>query len=482
MSENREKTIVIIGAGISGLTLAWKMSKKKIKTIVLERQNMAGGLASSISHNGYKMDVGPHYVTLPKESEITDEIFELIGKENIIELPNNIFEKFYKTSFNGKLYSGYPPLFEVIFNSGFRFFFKSFCSMLSAKIKSVSKKEKFETAEEYVIFNYGNFLYNIWFKPYLYRRYLDVEPPVKDVKEQFPSPTISKMIGSLRKKSIVKNEKENKNSKEGENIICYFKGGMGSLIDSLILDIEKNGGSVNLGTNVSCISHNNKPKEITYDKNGEGFTIKADVVVYSTPIEITRNWFENIPEIIQKNHPSGIHCIMVFLMIDAERLYDSWVVNFYDSNISFSRIAQQNFLSETVVPEGKSLLSVEIRTTGQNPLWTMDEKSLVEMIQKDLKKSEILNGEKIDGFKILKIKNLYPNSAIKKDKNSRDKIIKIINSYQNEYSSVAESDLRGILAAGGAGNSSISKITHGAGVYNAFLKSTKLSEVISNEC
>jgi len=481
MSEYKEKSIVIIGAGISGLTLAWKMSKKKFKTIVLERQSMAGGLASSIPYNGYKMDIGPHYVALPKKSAITDEIFELMGKENIIELPNNIFEKFYKTSFNGKLYSGYPPLFEVIFNSGFRFFFKSFCSILSAKIKSISKKEKFDNAEEYIIFNYGNFLYNIWFKPYLYRRYLDDEPPIKDVKEQFSSPTILKIIKLLGSKTTIENKKESKNHKKEETIICYFKGGMGSLINSLIQEIEENGGSVKLGTNVSSVNHENEPKEVKYEKNGEKFTINADVVVYSTPIDITRNWFEDIPKIIQKSQPSGIHCIMVFLMIDSDRLYDSWVVNFYDSNLSFSRIAQQNFLSKTVAPEGKSLLSVEIRTTAQNQLWSTDEKSLVKTIQKDLIKTGILKNEKIEGFKILKIKNLYPNSTIKKDKNSKDEIIKIINSYQNEYTSISESD-SGILAAGGAGNSSTSKITHGAGIYMAFLKSANLSEVISNEC
>lgn len=476
----KKQKIVIIGAGISGLTLGWNLSKNGFLVTILEKQKFPGGLATSIEQNGYIMDIGPHYVALPKKSEVTSEINQLMGDENIIELPNDIFQRFYKTNFNRKLYPAYPSLFEVVFNSGFSFLIKSLRSLLVAKIKNFSKKN-FQNSEDYIVSHYGNFLYNIWFKPYLYRRYLDEEPPVENVMKQFPVPSFTKILFTIKKKSILENkEKDKENTNEDDNLVFYFKGGMGAIIKRLVNEIEKNNGKIELGVNVQKIMHEVKPKKIIYLKNEKEIIMEADSIVYSTPLDLTRTWFDNIPKNIKKNPPSGIHCMMVFLMIDSKNLFDSWVVNFYDKNIIFSRIAQQNFLSDSVVPKNKSLLSVEIRTTEDSKLWNMDETSLVQNIKNDLQKSGILNNQSIDDFKILKLKNLYSNSTQTKDKNSREQMIKYVRSFDNEFTSVTESD-SGILAAGGTGNNTSSKITHGAGIYMSFYKSALLAREINNE-
>jgi len=70
-----EKVVVIIGAGIAGLTLCLELCRLGIKPILLERQKFCGGLATSIPYGDYKIDIGPHYVALPKHSEITSARF-----------------------------------------------------------------------------------------------------------------------------------------------------------------------------------------------------------------------------------------------------------------------------------------------------------------------------------------------------------------------------------------------------------------------
>jgi len=62
-----EKIVVIIGAGLAGLTLSLELCRLGIKPILLERQKFCGGLATSIPYNNYKIDIGPHYVALPKK-------------------------------------------------------------------------------------------------------------------------------------------------------------------------------------------------------------------------------------------------------------------------------------------------------------------------------------------------------------------------------------------------------------------------------
>lgn len=413
-------------------------------------------------------------------------IFELIGSENMIELPSNIFQKYYKTNFNGILYPGYPSLFRVILDSNFKFKIKGIFSIVVAKIKN-SRKLRFSSSEEYLISQYGNFLYDFWFKPYLYTRYLDAEPPLNDIMKQFPKPILSKIFLSLKKKS----EDTHSNSDNTDNddtIICYFKGGMQLLIQKIISEIINNGGIIETKVNVESIKHNEDFKQITYVKDSKQMNHQSDAIVYCTPLDLTLQWFEQIPNDIQKNPPSGIHCILVFLMIDSPQLYDSWVVNFYDPKIVFSRIAQQNFLSSTVVPNGKSLLSIEIRTKENNPIWNFNDELLIERIINDLKITKILNKEKVENSKILHLKNFYPNANNKLDLISKDKKIHFVHSFSKEFTSVNESDSgavtesdSGVLTAGGAGNKATSKLTHGSGVYLSLYNSLKLSKEIIDE-
>ena len=69
-----KKKIVIVGAGLAGLLCAKILSENGLKVIILERQKMIGGLASGIKERGFSMDIGPHYMVLPKKSFITKEI------------------------------------------------------------------------------------------------------------------------------------------------------------------------------------------------------------------------------------------------------------------------------------------------------------------------------------------------------------------------------------------------------------------------
>ena len=54
------KKIIIIGAGITGLSSAWKLSEKGYNVNVIESDKTIGGLAKSIKVENYYFDIGPH--------------------------------------------------------------------------------------------------------------------------------------------------------------------------------------------------------------------------------------------------------------------------------------------------------------------------------------------------------------------------------------------------------------------------------------
>ena len=65
----------IIGAGISGLSCAWKLKKLGIDAVVLEESPRAGGVIRTEKINGYLLEWGPNsFQAAPRALEMIEEI------------------------------------------------------------------------------------------------------------------------------------------------------------------------------------------------------------------------------------------------------------------------------------------------------------------------------------------------------------------------------------------------------------------------
>jgi protoporphyrinogen oxidase len=98
------KKIVVIGAGIAGLSVAWKLSEKGYKVDVVESDTSIGGLAKSIKIENYLFDIGPHSF-FSEDEEIFKKVMDLF-KGELDEMPKYTNRSF-KILFNGK-YVDYP--------------------------------------------------------------------------------------------------------------------------------------------------------------------------------------------------------------------------------------------------------------------------------------------------------------------------------------------------------------------------------------
>ncbi|MBN2736755.1 MAG: phytoene desaturase [Spirochaetales bacterium] len=72
------KKVIIIGAGLSGLTSAALLAQKGFSVTVLEKQSIPGGVARNINLEGYTFDMGPTWYLMP---EIYEDFFSKFGKK-----------------------------------------------------------------------------------------------------------------------------------------------------------------------------------------------------------------------------------------------------------------------------------------------------------------------------------------------------------------------------------------------------------------
>jgi 1-hydroxycarotenoid 3,4-desaturase len=89
--------VVIIGAGIGGLSASILLGAAGLRVLVLERANAIGGKAGTVMIDGVEVDTGPSVLTLP---HVFDEIFLAAGmrREEQVELtqPEPAFRYIYR--------------------------------------------------------------------------------------------------------------------------------------------------------------------------------------------------------------------------------------------------------------------------------------------------------------------------------------------------------------------------------------------------
>src|SRR3981189_2830114 len=87
--------VVIVGAGISGLTIAFLLKKKGIPFLLLEESAVAGGKIGTLQKDGFELDLGP--VSCARNPAL-DKLINDSGLEGSVLLPS-------KTASNRFIYS-----------------------------------------------------------------------------------------------------------------------------------------------------------------------------------------------------------------------------------------------------------------------------------------------------------------------------------------------------------------------------------------
>ena len=162
------KKIVVIGGGVSGLSVAWKLSEKGYEVKVIEMDKFIGGLARSIKIENYFFDIGPHAFTTQDE-EIFKKVMDLFKDE-----PGEMqyTKRTVKMMFRGK-YVDYPLSVKVLFQMGIIPAIMCSLSFAKSKIRTsiyslLGKKTQNQnlTIKQWAIDSYGKYLYLNFFKPY----------------------------------------------------------------------------------------------------------------------------------------------------------------------------------------------------------------------------------------------------------------------------------------------------------------------------
>lgn len=165
MTLPKNRPVVIVGGGITGLSAAWLLAEAGVETVVVEKEGRLGGLARSFTYGDFTFDIGPHrfHTYLPEVEGFIRDVLD--GRA--LEINRNS-----KLQFQGRFYPW--PLHPS--RSLFRFPPGVALRVLRDMLVGFPRHET-ESFRDQIIHMYGETLYRHFFEGYS-TKFLGIPPEV----------------------------------------------------------------------------------------------------------------------------------------------------------------------------------------------------------------------------------------------------------------------------------------------------------------
>jgi len=384
--------VLIVGAGITGLTIAYLLAKAGIKVLVLEKENRVGGLAKSFCYGDFTFDIGPHRFYTHNQKVLTF-IQEILGDEG------KILERQTAVHFRGRYYS-WPLQPQALFKLPLPLTLRVARDIFTQRFKGKGSQRSFR---DYIIRQYGSTLYEVFFRDYT-QKFLGIPPEethatwaqmgiVKAVIDEKAAPR--SLIGLIRMALF---------PPVASLKFIYPRRMMGSFCEILAEKIKGLGGEI-------LVSH---PLERLEISKGRIKTIFAQGE--SQPIERVI-WTAPLTSLCSllgiSSRGLAYRAILLYLLeINHSPLLPYQWCYYGDPKIIFSRVSQPSLFNRSAAPPGRSGLCVEILCQKGSDYWEnyrgLKDKVLAGLIRVGLIKGK----EEIMNFHYQRISEAYPTYHI----------------------------------------------------------------------
>ncbi len=271
--DHKEVDIVIIGAGLTGLTLAYYLSKNNKKVALIEKSDKVGGVMQTHSEDGFVFEVGPTTGVIGTEEivELFDDLKEDCSLEKTNEIANErwiLYNNKWIPLPHGLLNAINTPLFSL--SDKFRILGEPFRKKGTDTEESIADLVKRRLGKSFLDYAVDPFISGVYAgdPEQLIAKY--ALPKLYLLEQQYGG----FIKGAMRKKKEPKTALQKRVSRE----VFSVKGGLGNMIGAL----ENNISADHIYCNAENVSVNNVENgfqtEVTFT-NGENISIKSSKVV-----------------------------------------------------------------------------------------------------------------------------------------------------------------------------------------------------------
>jgi protoporphyrinogen oxidase len=327
------KRLAVIGGGIMGVTLAYRLSQKGINVTIYERGDNLGGLAGFITYDGVRIDRFYHTIlssdmsmqALIQESGVADRL-------HFVETKQGFYD-------NGRLYPFNTPIDLLTFPPLNLFQrLRLGLQVIYAQFESDWRKIDQIPVQDWLLKVSGRGVYNKVWKPLLNAKF---DSTAGDVPATYIWSRLKRMMGT----------RQGVTSKE---MMCYLEDGYYALIEGLAALCERQGVAIRLNTAID---------EIVIE-NGRAVGVRTpyglayyDAIISTLQSPILSAMIPAAPqpfrELLSRQEYLGVLCPLLILK---RSLMPYYVLNITDESIPFTAVVETTRLRDPKYVNGHHLV------------------------------------------------------------------------------------------------------------------------------
>jgi protoporphyrinogen oxidase len=405
--EMKKYDFVVLGAGVAGLSFAWKAAKAGKSVLVLEKESVVGGLSRTLSHEGYLLDFSAHRFHT-KNKELLDAIMSLPGREMKKHTKKSriyLYGKYLKYPFELDNLFGAMPLSEAFL-----------CGMdyLWNRLKMRGKPRNVRSYKDWFLYYYGPKLYEIMCYKYTSKIWgMDPSEISADWADaRFSGEDLQKLIKRAAQKLLTLNfsryDLEDDSLAPDGGEFYYPDLGIQELPDAFARDLQQKGGEVVLGATVSAITK--ERHEVVFAKDGIESPVTYGALISTIPLKMLYDLQEKKNDEIDValKQTKYMDIIFVYVFLNQDHVSNDHWMYFPDRDIPFNRSVEFTNWSKKMAPPGKTCLCLDITCYFGDATWQKSDEELAESCIAAGARIKLFAREHVDDTFVKRIRFAYP--------------------------------------------------------------------------
>lgn len=358
------KTCVIIGAGPAGLAAAYKAQQLGWQVVCLEKNDFPGGKGGTLDREGCRVDFGPHAYH-PLSNEVTDFLLAHSHGE-LVDVP--VVQRLYIT--DTPLH--YPLNIREVFSKfNFGLKYRIARDLLTVRFKNLIETLPRATFKQWGIANYGQTLYDLCFGWYSERVWgISADAlSVEFAKRKLPNISVGRLLlGALLK---LKPRRLNDKSYLDLHRYMYHRRGIGTVYRNIAQGLKERGANFIYNARIeSFVLDDARCVRAIKLAGPQAQHIACDYVISTAPCDELAGWMPTLP--LLKTHQPAIRFkqgIIINVLLNRPSMSDAHWIYLVNRRFKFNRLSEPKNFSAGLVPQGKTLVMLEIICSADDPRW-----------------------------------------------------------------------------------------------------------------